>query len=94
MHEGGVRQTPRCADIEDHDDWQATKAVARSLDEAGYFKLMFAVRVHRQADEPAKRQIIIDLLHQLAFRAHTIEGLRQRRPRQHLWRNRGRPIGE
>ncbi len=33
---------PRAAAIEDHDDWDAIKAVVRALGEAGYLKLMFA----------------------------------------------------
>ncbi|HVE50956.1 MAG TPA: acyl-CoA dehydrogenase family protein [Casimicrobiaceae bacterium] len=33
---------PRAQAIEDHDDWNAIKAVARALGEAGYLKLMFA----------------------------------------------------
>ncbi len=33
---------PRAAAIEDHDDWNAIKAVVRALGEAGYLKLMFA----------------------------------------------------
>ena len=32
---------PRAAAIEDHDDWNAIKAVVRALGEAGYLKLMF-----------------------------------------------------
>lgn len=32
---------PRAAAIEDHDDWDAVKAVVRALGEAGYLKLMF-----------------------------------------------------
>lgn len=33
---------PRVASIEDHDDWDAIKAVVHALGEAGYLKLMFA----------------------------------------------------
>ena len=33
------------------------------------------VRVRRRANEPAKRRIVVDLLHQLALRAHRIESL-------------------
>ncbi len=33
---------PRAAAIEDHDDWDAIKAVVRALGDAGYLKLMFA----------------------------------------------------
>lgn len=33
---------PRAPAIEDHDDWDAIKAVVRALGEAGYLKLMFA----------------------------------------------------
>ena len=33
---------PRASAIEDRDDWQATKAAARALGEAGYLRLMFA----------------------------------------------------
>lgn len=33
--------SPRAPDIEDRDDWNATKAVVRALGEAGYLKLMF-----------------------------------------------------
>lgn len=32
---------PRAAAIEDHDDWEAIKAVVRALGECGYLKLMF-----------------------------------------------------
>ena len=44
--------------------------------------------VHRQPDEPAEQQIVVDLLHQLALGAHREEGLQQRRPQQHLGRDR------
>jgi len=33
---------PRAASIEDHDDWNAIKAVVGALGDAGYLKLMFA----------------------------------------------------
>ena len=37
----GRELKPRAADIEERDDWDATKAVVRALGEAGYLKLMF-----------------------------------------------------
>ena len=45
-------------------------------------------RVHRQADEPAEQQVVIQLLHQLALRAHRVERLQQQRPQQLLGRDR------
>ena len=44
--------------------------------------------VHRQPDEPAEQQIVVELLHQLPFRAHRVEGLQQQRPQQPLRRDR------
>jgi hypothetical protein len=44
--------------------------------------------------EPAEQQVVIELLHQLALRAHRVEGLEQQRPQQLLRRNEGRPILE
>jgi hypothetical protein len=44
--------------------------------------------VHREADEPPEQQIVVELLHQLPFRSHRIEGLQQQRAQQALWRNR------
>ena len=46
-------------------------------------------RVNRQADEPAKEQIVVDLLHQLPLASHRKERPQQGRPKQHLRRNRG-----
>ena len=46
----------------------------------------------RQPDEPAKQQIVVELLHQLALRAHRVESLQQQRPQQLLRRDRG-PAG-
>ena len=45
-------------------------------------------RVHRQADEPAEQQVVVQLLHELALRAHRIESLQQQRPQQLLGRDR------
>ena len=45
-------------------------------------------RVDRQANEPAEQQVVVELLHQLALRAHRIEGLEQQRPQQLLRRDR------
>ena len=45
--------------------------------------------IHRQTDEPAEQKIVVDLLHQLALRAHREERLQQRRPQQLLRRDRG-----
>ncbi|MNL50359.1 hypothetical protein D3C87_1733710 [compost metagenome] len=45
-------------------------------------------RIHRKPDEPSKQQIVIDLLHQHPLRADREEGLQQRRPQQHLGRDR------
>ena len=44
--------------------------------------------VRRQSDEPAEQQIIVELLHQLPFRAHRVERLQQQRPQQSLRRDR------
>src|SRR5262245_51728068 len=44
--------------------------------------------VDSQPDEPAEQQIVIDLLHQLALRAHGIKRLQKRGTQQPLWRNR------
>ena len=41
-------------------------------------------RIHRQADEPAKEQVVVHLLHQLAFRADRIEGLQEQGPKKFL----------
>lgn len=42
----------------------------------------------RQTDEPAQQQVVVELLHQLSFRAHGVERLQQQRLQQPLWRNR------
>ena len=43
VHEFLSRElAPRASDIEEHDDWTATKKVVEALGEAGYLKLMFA----------------------------------------------------
>ena len=39
-------------------------------------------RIHRQADKPAEQQVVIQLLHQLPFRADRVERLQQQRPQQ------------
>jgi hypothetical protein len=44
--------------------------------------------VHRQTDEPAEQQIIVELLHQLPFRADRVERLQRQRPQQPLRWNR------
>jgi hypothetical protein len=48
--------------------------------------------IHRQSDEPAKQQIVVELLHQLPLGAHRVEGLQEERPQQLLGRN-GGPAG-
>ncbi len=44
--------------------------------------------VHRQADEPAKQQVVIELLHQQPLAADRVEDLQQLRAQQALRRNR------
>ena len=44
--------------------------------------------VRRQPDEPAEQQIVVELLHQLPFRAHRVERLQQQRAQQPLRRDR------
>src|SRR5258705_406296 len=44
--------------------------------------------VCREADEPAEQQIIVELLHQLPFRAHRVKRLKQQRSQQPLRRDR------
>ena len=44
--------------------------------------------VRREPDEPAEQQIVVELLHQLPFRAHRVERLQQQRPQQPLRRDR------
>ncbi len=46
-------------------------------------------RIHRQSDEPAEQQIIVELLHQLPLRPHRKERLQQQRLQQLLRRDRG-----
>jgi hypothetical protein len=48
--------------------------------------------VTSQTDEPAEQQVVMELLHELALRAHRIESLKQKRPQQLLGRYRG-PAG-
>jgi hypothetical protein len=36
-------------------------------------------RGHRQADEPAEPQVVVELFHQLTLRVHRVEGLQQQR---------------
>ena len=43
--------------------------------------------IHRQSDEPAVQQVVLDLLHQLSLRTHAVEHLQQHRPQQFLWRD-------
>lgn len=43
---------PRAADIEDRQDWNAVKAVVRSLGRAGYLRLMFADLYRGSLDKP------------------------------------------
>ena len=47
--------------------------------------------VHGQADEPAKQQVVLGLLHQQAFRANAVEDLQEHGAQQLLWRNAGTP---
>lgn len=47
---------PRAAAIEDHDDWNAVKAVVRTLGEAGYLKLMFADLYRGSLSKPVLRR--------------------------------------
>jgi hypothetical protein len=51
-------------------------------------------RIHRQPDEPAEQQIVIELFDQLALRTDRVEGLQQKRPQQLLRRDRWPPICE
>ena len=44
--------------------------------------------VRRQPDEPAEQQVVVELLHQLPFRAHRVERLQQQRSQQPLRRDR------
>ena len=44
--------------------------------------------IHREAYEPAEQQIVVELLHQLPFRANREERLQQQRPQQPLGRDR------
>ncbi|SPC18372.1 conserved membrane hypothetical protein [Cupriavidus oxalaticus] len=45
--------------------------------------------VHRQPDEPAKQQVVLRLLHELAFGANAVEHLQQHGPQQLLRRDAG-----
>src|SRR5580698_1558711 len=45
--------------------------------------------VRRQPNEPAKKKIVIELLHQLAFRTDAVEHLKQERAQELLRRDRG-----
>lgn len=45
--------------------------------------------VHGQADEPAKQQVVLGLLHELALRAHAVEHLQQHGAQQFLGRDAG-----
>ena len=47
--------------------------------------------VHGQADEPAKQQVVLGLLHELALRAHAVEHLNEHGPQQFLGGNAGTP---
>jgi hypothetical protein len=47
--------------------------------------------VHIHADEPAKQQVVVQLLHQQALAANRVEDLQQLRPQQPLRRDRGPP---
>jgi hypothetical protein len=47
--------------------------------------------VQRQRDKPAEQQIVVELLHQLQFRAHRIERLQQQCAKQSLRGIDGRP---
>ena len=47
--------------------------------------------VHAQPDEPAKQQVVIELLHQLPLAANRVERLQQQRAQQLLRRNRRPP---
>ena len=42
-----------------------------------------------EPDEPAEQQVVVQLLHQLALRAHRVERLQQQGPQQLLRRDRG-----
>ena len=48
--------------------------------------------VDAQADKPAKQQVVVQLLHQLALRAHRVEGLQQQGAQQPFRRDRGPPV--
>ncbi|MNT01458.1 hypothetical protein D3C72_1359240 [compost metagenome] len=45
--------------------------------------------VHRQPDEPAKQQVVLRLLHELALGANAVEHLQQHGPQQLLRRDAG-----
>ncbi len=47
--------------------------------------------LHGQADEPAVQQVVLHLLHKLAFRAHAVEHLEQHGAQQLLGRDAGPP---
>jgi hypothetical protein len=47
--------------------------------------------IHPEPHEPAEQKVELHPLHQLALRAHPIEGLQQHRPQQFLRRNRRPP---
>ena len=47
--------------------------------------------LHRQADEPAVQQVVLDLLHELALRTDTVEHLKKHGAQQFLGRDAGPP---
>ena len=47
--------------------------------------------LHRQADEPAVEQVVLDLLHELALRANAVEHLEQHGAQQFFGRDAGPP---
>ena len=48
--------------------------------------------IHAKTDEPAIEQIVVELLHQLAFRADCVKRLQQKRPQKPLRRDRRSPL--
>lgn len=47
--------------------------------------------VHGEAHEPAKQQVVVDLIDQLPLAADGIEGRQRLCPQQSLWRDRASP---
>lgn len=63
---------PRVTAIEDHDDWEATKAVVAALGDAGYLKLMFGDLYRGALTAPGLRHATI-LSEEAAFLNYAFE---------------------